>query len=472
MSAHAHPPNYRIKFTEDGHAIVGSDSEVELDSMYVVEDIAITRAFGSMLPSDLADLVDVALAVYVSDRLARRRACHADRSRLNWTRRIDLTIPVRDLSRWQDVALCKLLLDVLWYLTEDDWHIRFIERRGRHLAESQQTLFAMPPEAPVTAALFSGGLDSLAGLYCELVTRPKGSVVLFSASTNSRLRTKQQSLAHTARERTGVEIIPVNVRLMLRRGGRRYQDDEPTQRSRGFLFGVLGAVTAIMGGAESIASYENGIGAINLPFTPAQIGTHSTRSAHPAALINLGSLISKATGRKFAFRTPFLYMTKAELCMQASALGLGADIGHTVSCDGFPLRLPGKSQCGLCTSCLLRRQSLYAAGLDHFDASEQYAVDVVSVARPVANDRLRPLRIMLAQVESFRHAMTCMDPWRGLVQQYPELWEVAVNLQAQGQDTLLVQQGLIELYRRYSDEWDRFPLAQALGYVAPGRMVS
>lgn len=474
FSAHAHPPTYHIRFTEDGHAIVESGPvSVHLDSRYMVEDTAITRAFGSTLSSELADLVDIALAVYVSDRMSRRQPHHANLFLLNWTRQFNLTIPVRDVRRWQNVELYQQLRRLLWFLTEDDWHIRFIERRGGYrLGESQQSLFPMPPEAPVTAALFSGGLDSLAGLYCELATHPQGSIVLFSVSTNSRIRAKQQQLAHFVRQRSGRDIIPVNVPLTLWRGERRYHDDEPTQRSRGFLFGVLGAVTAIVADINSIASYENGTGAVNLPYTPAQLGTHSTRSAHPVALRQLSSLITKATAREFAFRAPFLYMTKAELCVLAAERGLGVDIRNTVSCDGFPRRLPGGPQCGVCTSCLLRRQALYASGLAQFDAEEQYAIDVFSPGRPVSNDRIRPLRMMLAQVDSFLHAMTCVDPWRGLVQHYPQLWEVAVELQSQGQDSESVRHGLMDLYRRYCDEWELFPLVQAHARIVPVRAVS
>jgi len=474
VSAHAHPPTYRIRFTEDGHAIVDSDSVVvQFDRSYVVGDIAITRAFGSALPPELADLVDLALAVYVSDRVAHRRPYHADRSFLNWTRRFDLTIPVRDIGRWRDVKLCRQVRDVLWFLTEDDWHIRFIERRGgHHLAEIQQALFPLPPKMPVTTALFSGGLDSLAGLYCELAAHPEGSIVLFSASTNSRMRAKQQRLAQYVRDRSRRDIIPVNVPLTLGRGGRRYHDDEPTQRSRGFLFGVLGAVTALMAGADGVANYENGIGSINLPYTAGQLGTHSTRSTHPAALTQLSLLISRATGRAFAFRSPFLYMTKAQLCMLAAKHGLGADIQNTVSCDSFPLRRLGKPQCGTCTSCLLRRQSLYAARLDQFDASEQYLIDIVSPDRPVPNDKLRPLRMMLSQVESLRHAMRGADPWLGLVVQYPDLWKVAVNLQSQAQNPESIQQSLINLYRCYCDEWELFPVRQTHLHIVSGKALS
>lgn len=473
-STDASPPAYRIRFTEDGRAIGDSSSvAVQLDSSYVIGDTAITRAFGSSLPAEFADLVDIALAVYVSDRVSRRRSPHADRSLLNWTRQFDLTIPVRDVRCWHEAGLYQQLRDVLWFLTEDDWHIRFIERRGGYRpAELQQPLFPMPPGPPVTTALFSGGLDSLAGLYCELATHPQGSVVLFSVSTNSRIRARQQALAHTVRARSRRETIDVNVPLTLWRGERRYHDDEPTQRSRGFLFSVLGAVTALMAGADSIASYENGIGAINLPFTPIQIGTHSTRSAHPAAFMNLGSLISKATGRKFAFRTPFLYITKAQLCMQAAIYGLREDIHDTVSCDSFPLRLAGKPQCGLCTSCLLRRQALYAAGLDHFDAVGQYMIDVVSADHVAAHDKLLPLRMMLAQVESLRHAMKCTDTWDELVRQYPQLWEVMVTLQSRGQEPESIRQSLIALYRCYGDEWELFPVSHALSHFVPGRVVS
>jgi hypothetical protein len=121
---------------------------------------------------------------------------------------------------------------------------------------------------------------------------------------------------------------------------------------------------------------------------------------------------------------------------------------------------------------MLRRQALYVAGLDHFDTAEQYAIDVVSPTRPVANDRLRPLRMMLAQVESLCHAVGCEGPWQGLVRQYPKLWEVLVDLQGQGHDLMSVSQSLTDLYRRYCHEWERFPLIHAYARIMLGRAVS
>jgi 7-cyano-7-deazaguanine synthase in queuosine biosynthesis len=468
------PPTYHIRFTEDGRAVTeGPMAAVQLDSSYVVDDVAMTRAFGSTLSPELADLVDLALAIYVSDRISRRRPRRADRSRLNWTRRFELTLPMRDTRCWRDEALYQQLHDVLWQLTEDDWHFHFIERRTQHrVARPQLALFPMPPTQPVTAALFSGGLDSLAGLYYELITHPRGSIVLFSVSTNDLVRSKQQQLARLVRERSARDIIPVNVPLTLSRGQRLYHDDEPSQRSRGFLFGVLGAVTAIMAGAESIACYENGVGAINLPYTSAQLGTHSSRSAHPGVLSRLSSVITKATGRPVALRSPFLFLTKGELCGLAAERGLAADLGDTVSCDGFPGRRFKEPHCGLCTSCLLRRQAVYAAGLHQFEAANQYTFDLVNPSRPVADDELRPLRMMLAQVDSLRRALTSMNPWRQLVSQYPELWEVEVNLQSQGQDPASIQRALTNLYRTYCDEWLYFPGVRASIRSMPRRAVS
>lgn len=64
----------------------------------------------------------------------------------------------------------------------------------------------------------------------------------------------------------------------------------------------------------------------------------------------------------------FEFTTKAEMCHVLKKTGLDTLIRTTISCDSFPLRISGSpAQCGICTSCLLRRCSLHAAGLDSAD---------------------------------------------------------------------------------------------------------
>jgi hypothetical protein len=199
---------------------------------------------------------------------------------------------------------------------------------------------------------------------------------------------------------------------------------------------------------------------------------HLPFSAHPALLMQLGFLVGAATGREFAFRSPFLYMTKGEICRAAAERGLGDDIHEAVSCDSFPLRVSGERQCGRCTSCLLRRQALHGADLGYYDSPASYLADVVSPHGPGARETLRSLNMMLTQVDSLRRALAHADPWRALVREYPQLWEVAVSLQAQGQNCESVQRGLVRLYRRYCEEWELFPWPQRYTHGRAGKRAS
>lgn len=450
---------YRLTFTPDGCAHVASNgAEAGLASFYYVGDRMIAQAFGSSMPAELADLVDVAMAVYVADRLCPRRQPDADRYHLHWTRRFDIRVPVRDPGRWRDSGLAARLRDALWFFTEDEWHFEFVRWSGeRRPSEMQGFLFPTPPRSPVAAALFSGGLDSLAGLCHELFDRPEASFVLFSGSTNQRTGSIQRDLARLLRSRLNRAIIPVVVPFGLHHRRGRSDDDERTQRSRGFVFSALGAATAIMAGSDSLAVYENGIGAINLPYTDAQLGAHSTRSAHPLALAAMGEVVRLATGRPFEFRLPFLFATKAELCAGLAEFGLHDLVRRTVSCDGFPQRVAGKPQCGLCTSCLLRRQALYVAGLDELDHVDGYRENILSPRTQLSGDKLYPLRAMLDQVARIRRALDTPELWRALSSTYPQLIEIASRLAVAGQSMLGVDDRLVGLYRHYCDEWAIFP---------------
>ena len=455
------PPTYYLtyRYTPGGqaHAVLNGQ-QLDLESGYFVDDRKIAHAFGSVVRPELADLVDIALAVYVADRLSARRPPSADRYHLHWTRHFNIQLPVRDPDRWRSSDVSPALTELLWLFTEDEWNFDFIPRaEGRRASEMQRVLFPNLPQPPVTAVLFSGGLDSLAGLCHELIQRSGDTFVLFSGATNDLIGSIQRRLARTVRSRLGREVIPVVVPLGLRHGANHREDAERTQRSRGFLFLALGAVTAMMAGTDELAIYENGIGAINLPYTDAQLGTHNTRAAHPLALSGMQSLISIATERQFTVRSPFLLSTKGQVCASLGALKLGDLVSKTVSCDGFPQRFPGHPQCGLCTSCLLRRQSLYISGLGSFDAPDTYHQDVMRSLTHVPDAKLYPFRVMLDQVARIRRATDASEPWKALSGTYPQLLEIAASIAGRGELLDSVQSQLVRMHRSYCDEWDRFP---------------
>ena len=70
---------------------------------------------------------------------------------------------------------------------------------------------------------------------------------------------------------------------------------ESSQRSRGLLFLAAGIATAWALRQDQLRVFENGIGAINLPYLRSQFGSQATRAMHPRTLLlaqNLAAAIS------------------------------------------------------------------------------------------------------------------------------------------------------------------------------------
>ena len=102
-------------------------------------------AFCHAIPERMADLLEVAMTVYASDRRSLRDYRGANTGH----RRIRIRLGVRDPRFWSRREMHDRLTDYLCWLSDDEWSFDFVRR-----------------DAPATArvSLFSGGLDSLAGL--------------------------------------------------------------------------------------------------------------------------------------------------------------------------------------------------------------------------------------------------------------------------------------------------------------------
>ena len=92
----------------------------------------------------------------------------------------------------------------------------------------------------------------------------------------------------------------------------------------------------------------------------------------------------------------------------------------TFSCDGFPVRAKDKAQCGLCTSCLLRRQAIESAGLA--DSTVQgYLCDLAKAGFAFSDKQLHSLRAMDWQAQKIKVALAQANSWEALVQEFVEL---------------------------------------------------
>jgi len=388
---------------------------------------AVVCRLARQLPVEAADLMEIAAMAYAADRMVPRPGERAMLDGSGWGRRLWLQIPVRTPRLWNSVA--GRLAGLMGWLTHDDWDLAFCQLAGGAgpLDESQGFLFDTVPGGSAPA-LFSGGLDSALGLAHDL---QDGDSVAISVHTNYCMQSVQQRVIRELTKDSARSCMHLQYRVSLHE-----RDRENSQRTRGLLFLAAGIATAWGLGQDRFRVFENGVGAINLPSLRSQYGPQATRSMHPRTLWLAEGLASAISGRPFRIEAPFLRSTTAEALGSVPEIKT-SDIAATVSCDtGFAARVPGHSQCGACTSCLLRRQSLHASGRPDADAATSYRT-----RSPAATDSLKA---MVWQLERLRDSLGKQDPWHGLVSEFASILDVGP----------LASTEVIRLYGAYAQEWD------------------
>jgi 7-cyano-7-deazaguanine synthase in queuosine biosynthesis len=433
--------------------------QAELERYYWVDDSQLSHAFDSILPPRLADLVDLAMSVYYADRRAVRV-----RSRYGLTglRDFDVRLAVRDLELWRRDEVAARLADLLYWFTEDRWAVTFTPRQASlRLSETEQYLSPWRAKRPTITVLFSGGLDSLAGMVTQLERYRDYSFVLLSGCTHTRMAAIQLGLVRELRRdwhNASRELISIRVPFGIHKpqGTAR---EEVSQRSRGFVFLLLGAVAAVMARGQSLWVCENGVGAINPWLNEGQLGIDNARGVHPLSLIHMSEFLNLILQQPLRIENPFQFSTKAQMCQPFKRLGLDNLITRTVSCDSFPLRIPGIPQCGLCTSCLLRRLALHAAALEHVDPGEGYRYDVKGLLAGVSEKRMYPLWATLDHVDRLSGCLSSELPWETLTETFPELLEIQEKMVRHDDRTPQeIANAYVQMYRTYVTEWERFPL--------------
>ena len=433
---------------------------VELEPIHWLDGQRLSRAFCQALPANLADLLDIVMAVYAADRRSRRDFKRS----ASGQRRISVRIALRNPDLWANREMAHKLGEVLYWLSEDEWSLEFTGRQtAPSAAESDRFLFKLPPDPPITVSLFSGGLDSLAGLVAYAKEGSGGSRVLVSGYTHDRLAHQQRLQVDFIRsawrrdglfkEADGIRHVAVPFGIRKPRGYR----EEPSQRTRALVFLVLGVATALQAGTDTLWVFENGIGALNLPLNETQLGIDNYRGVHPRSLMLAQDFLSLALDQPVHIRNPFQFSTKAQMCKSLVGSGIAEAVSHTVSCDGFPQRIRNQaSQCGRCTSCILRRQSLQASGLEQFDRGYRY--DVLRPQMRPTGRHLYDLEAMRGQVHKIGRCLDSKDPWRSLCASFPELARTHAELVERHDlgSHLEISRRLVELYRIYVWEWGWF----------------
>lgn len=358
--------DYRVRLSGTG---VPRETELVSGVHFNFDEAHISDSLSLPLSGLEYDLARIGMGVYAVDRLIRKAGVADDRSPY---RELELVLQVSDPDFWN--AQSSLIAAILSFVDGDEWTLSF--EGGAKPLDLPPFLWEPPVESG-RVCLYSGGLDSSAGLAirrAELIDDMFAVTAVHQPHQQQRVRRHHRRTALAL----GVGVTPVLSRTTLINPPR-LDRQELSQRCRAFLFCSLAGAVASKIRAEQIEVFESGVGVLNLPpMTGMLWGGRATRGCHPKFMRMMGDLVSCVAGRRVRFTLPFKRWTKAEMVRRLAELGLGAAVADSVSCVHYPLRLGGRAkQCGLCPGCLSRRQAVLAAGVDVASEAEGFQHDIL-----------------------------------------------------------------------------------------------
>ena len=290
------------------------------------------------------DALLVAAVVEFCDR-SQKRTVH------RWTREFHVRIPVHQPGRWNHSHVSASLHDALSFLTGDRWAIEFVSRKSEHAAPIQSTFVL--PVGSLAVIPFSDGMDSRA--VAGLVGKALGNKLL-----RVRLGSKATNLEYLSRYGQPFASIPYNVQA----GARTFV--ESSARSRGFKFATISGLTAYLSKAEQIVVPESGQGALGPSLVPVGQAYEDYRN-HPLFTDRMETYFEALLSYRPRFEFPRLWHTKGETLREFVTECKDTETwARTWSCwqSARQVSVDGrKRQCGICAACMLRRQSVHAAGL-------------------------------------------------------------------------------------------------------------
>ncbi len=219
----------------------------------------------------------------------------------------------------------------------------------------------------VAVVLLSGGLDSAVALALSIRDGFSPYVLTIDYSQRHRVELDcAKRLAEAMRvgkhlelsvdltrwggsSLTAAEPVPVN------RDAARMGVDIPSTYvpARNTIF-----LSLAMAWAETLRSSDIFIGAHSLDYS----GYPDCRPEYFAAFAQMANLATKSgvEGNHWTIHTPLLHMTKSDIVRQGLALGVPFE--HTMSCYQPQSKNGRWAGCGICDSCIIRRNAFADAG--------------------------------------------------------------------------------------------------------------
>ena len=263
-----------------------------------------------------------------------------------WERQLSIDIPVHEPARWNTPTVVSALRNALCLLTGDSWQFNF---RDKSATEHEPLQKYMPLNVETVACMpYSSGMDSMAVSYIE--KQNLGDRLL--------LVRVQEGAAPSQSRKAPFVGVPYSIAY-----GRRRK--ETSGRTRGFRFALISGLAAYLAEATRVLLPESGQGAIGPAIITVGHSYQDYRS-HPLFVRSMEKLLKVLLSFDIRYDFPRLWNTKGETLSELVQLQNAPDWSKTRSCwrDSRWSSVGGKRrQCGVCAACMLRRVSVYAAGL-------------------------------------------------------------------------------------------------------------
>ena len=344
---------------------VGSIPNVELALSDFVRDVF-------HLPDRILDLLEIAAYVFCADRLTSRGS-KDNVEYHSWSRLFHFVIKVRDYDFWNTQDVKEKLKEALVFMSGDQaYHFTFQAGHstppvGPFDTETSQ----IEPQQNTKVILFSGGLDSLAGVV-ECLENSSEQLCLISHRSGPGTARTQDQLIKALDERYPNRIKYYKFSCKL--SGIRAKEE--TQRTRAFLYTSIAYALSYALSQGKIFVYENGITSINFPKQENQINARASRTTHPKTITLLENLFSEINQSKIKIITPFLWKTKTDIFRIIAEVGLKDFITSAVSCSQTFKNRSQATHCGGCSQCIDRRFAAYGSELDDADEGV-YTLDFI-----------------------------------------------------------------------------------------------
>lgn len=334
-------------------------------------NIKLTKFIKSTLKLDkrYKDLLEIAGYVFAADRESYRGK-EDDVEYHHWSRSFHFHINVRDYNFWNQEKIKHLLNRALCFMTGDHrYQFTFYKEKTdcpTTIFDTEEFVLDTPDNLRV--ALFSGGIDSLAGAI-ELLETTNAEICLVSHQSGQPSVKKTQKTVYEILN----ELYPNRCKhYKFHCGLSHLKSKDETQRTRSFLFTATAFAIAETYNQNCIYVFENGITSLNFAETQDLMNGRASRTTHPQTLGLLEKLFSEIADKPFSIKVPYVFKTKTEVVEILKTYNRLDLLDSSVSCSTTRDHPAGFTHCGVCSQCIDRRFAVYATHAEEYDGDGLY----------------------------------------------------------------------------------------------------